>query len=284
MKNISTIMKTKYHFAFFASLMLIGWLWAFTGCSILEDAEYIKAIKEPLKSPINTRNPFDFVGVEHNRGLEYLGQFSDSIIDLVVIQKDTQGVAELTARKLTEFYGTNVNLDFIGLQLDNSALDSYLSQEPFDLIDSLPIASNSRQRLLNLLANINAHSMESTKDINEIMNLVMAMEDQVSADTMLANEDRAILLSGTSVFRHSIFFWSSLLYDDSLPWSKIIHQTEAANPRKTSVAYVDKGVKIAKADLLGALAGSVWGPWGSVAVGALFSAEKAYDLNRPKSY
>jgi hypothetical protein len=266
-------MKMKYHSILFAWILLIGCLGFNTACSNLEGVEDLEAIKEPLKSPENSRNAFDFVGVAHNLGLDHLGQFADSIVELIVVNNDQTAASQFTAQKLLAFYGGDYNLDSLGVQIDLSLGDQLSSQAQRDIIAALPLELKSKQYVFDLIDEIEAHSLETTKDVNQITDLILATENESLSDSTLTEQDRRSLLCGTSVLRHSLFFWNSLLYDNAAPWNRILDQIAGAN--KIS-AKLKKALCISLYDLVGVLVGAVDGPVGSIVVGAWASAYAAY--------
>ncbi len=253
-------MKTKNPFILFAWAMLLCCVGLCISCSDSKDLEDLQAIMEPLDSPANARNPFDFVGVEHNRGLEHLGQFADSIIELVVVQKDQTAANEFVTEKLMTFYGGSYNLDSLGIQLDANMMDHIVGQPQEDAIDSLPISDIGKQYLLEMNSSVESHSFESTKDANEILALVKALEDEILVDSALTYDDRSVMLAGTSLYRHSLFFWTNLLYDDNAPWSRILSELSDSNKALKKINW--KKIKcLANYDLQGLWANKETGAW-----------------------
>jgi hypothetical protein len=269
------MMKTRQLSFLFALCALIGLSSFWSSCDKKEKLEDLEAIKEPLKSPENPDNTFDYVGIAHNQGLKDLGLAADTVIDFLFRLENVDGAKQFMADRLTRFYGEDYNLDSLGVSIDVRIVDGQASKSPEIVLEETIFANPAKQHLSQLFSNLEAQQLETTKDVNALTDMILEKEVEILSDTSLTEIDYATLLSATSTLRHSINFWNGLLYTKAEGWNRILDEVDARRNGKIG-KKLKRALCIAKWDAVGAVIGGVTsGVVGAVAIAAFNSAVAA---------
>lgn len=186
--------------------------------------------------PTNTNNPYDSVGINHNNYLDLVfteifnkyGNPNELEVDL--IKKETESIILEEGLCSSEFL--EITSDYIDVSRIIDEDDVFFE----NLMDS-ELSADTKLYIQQLL---------SQYDISypELDSFIRNKEDLIINDGSIQEEEKVILLSFTSVFRHSSFYWKEIEY------------TKKAAP---------KWFRITAADAKGAVAGAATG----ATVGAL---------------
>lgn len=203
--------------------------------------------KADVALPKNANNPYDTIGALHNIMMEecrekmqsyYLGHGTWS-----VTASDSIATAILEDHG---FYVPGYDLNFITSLLADSA-SNYLDYA----LDHG--ASNSEiMTIRNIVTNIK-EMVFANEPYSQIKGKIVSNEELVLSNPSLSNNEKYVILSATSVLRHSLYYW--LNYDGF----DIGMSPSAKEDNPTQNNNSGRGWRIALADLGGALTGAVTG-------------------------
>jgi hypothetical protein len=206
-----------------ALFVLLNMSWLGTSCEKqMPEPDTPKEVTKPalsvLDDPSNPDNPYDYVGVEHNKGLEQLGNFAPQIIQLAVTNNDAAGTKQFIKDKLGEFYGSGAG----GSSPPDDAFNFDEINQPSneDAIASLGMSPQATSYVMSLTNNLEAMDQGQEANVRPMIDMIIQTESAIMADPSLGQQDRMMLLSGTSVMRYSAWFWMQLIYPHHYghPW------------------------------------------------------------------
>jgi len=241
--------KIKLHLVFLATLFLM----AIVSISCSKNKEL------GLEETQDFTNPLNFVGVYHNRGLEFMMQKLPTSISLT---KNYQDSIDKITILLEEFIstipsGSVLNNDFV----DRKELSGKLNYvfKDFDQIKNSKDKLTEKQipfikRLMAILNN------NTEIDSAIVFNDVAKLEKEIWKSDMAENE-KIILLTATAVGKYSWKFWSQEHFKNAY------FQTRT----KDEVWPNWKELKnaVVEGDILGAMAGAIGGCIGGAVVGTI---------------
>jgi hypothetical protein len=221
--NITMMKKTTYQLAL---VVLLNLLWLGTACERQDPEPTPQDGAKPAlwtyDNPANSANPYDYAGVEHNRGLEHLGTLAPQIVNLAVTNNDAAGTKNFVRDRLNMFYnssGGGANMPITAYNFNEASQPSFQ-----DAITGLGLSSAATGHALNLVNSLTALDQGQEANIEPAVNMIMQHESAILADMTLAPSDRMMLLGGASVLRHSAWFWIQLVYPHHFghPWFWIL--------------------------------------------------------------
>jgi hypothetical protein len=218
--NITMMKKIAYQLAL---IVLLNLLWLGTACERQDpEPSTSQDVSKPalwsFDDPSNPDNPYDYVGVEHNKGLEHLGNFAPQIIQLAVTNGDAAGTKQFIKDKLGEFYSSAA-----GGSGPPDAVFNFdeVNQPAFgDAVAGMGMSEAATSYVTNLTNNLEAMDQGQEANVRPIIEMIIQTESAIMADPSLGDHDRMMLLSGTSVMRYSAWFWIQLIYPHHYghPW------------------------------------------------------------------
>ncbi len=135
----------------------------------------------PSQILTNSKNPYDYVGAQHNATLDY-------IFKNTPINPTTQQVID-AATQYSKLSGTVVDVNSI-----TSAANTVST------VGSKAVFSSKIQKYIDKL-----DTMDFSSTVG-IYNQIIAIENQIIGDQLLSTSDKQVLLMGTSVARYSNFY------------------------------------------------------------------------------
>lgn len=142
--------------------------------------------------PDNARNPFDHVGKVHNR-------LMDSLIKNEMITGDTTRIAKRKfLRSLSEF--KNIPMD----KPDDLALERDIYRDYKKVLQSIPLSSESKVFLKQLIASLEGISLE--QGYTPFFKEIIAIETEILS-SKIEKTEMGTLLVFSSMLRHSGFYW-----------------------------------------------------------------------------
>lgn len=233
----------------------------------MENGSEIEYSYKTTMSPVNRLNPNDSIGVLHNIHL-------DSIISLLCDNyADANAIHPDTLHQFVENYFLNIyDRDIIkevfkdtdNTLNDNQSIDSVLTE--------LKFSEDAKEIVFSLLKTI--EGMEN-KGYSPYYEVICKVEEDILSNQSFTTTEEQILLSFTSVLRHSLYYWYEPI------------SLAKSTPDWASIALADArgAIKGAKAGLrVGSAVGhpAVGTAVGAVAGAALKSAKKAHKTNKIK--
>ena len=240
----------------------------FVGCS-KENENSVNTKKVAVNSSLalNEQNPYEEVGISHNSILE-------ESMNNVMLQKEITGSCDIGYAITTSniisssygydtTYGRQISLAVIADSNNNfaKAIDNYVSAEVKDVFNSI-------------LDDIYTLGNSDETDYGKYKEIIVNYEDQIISGDF-SDEDKQILLSGTSVFRHSLYFWdnSGYEFEQKSVWKWItVGVADAAGALCGTATGITAGTTLGVGPVVGGIAGGIVG-----AVGASASAASLYD-------
>lgn len=181
--------------------------------------------KKAIVSPNNTNNPYDSIGANHNFHLNNIFSFLyDQYTNPNIIHTDT--ILLITNNYLLSKYNHTITNEIFNTKIYRCETNQELANK-MNAFGFSPKASTYVFALLDTIELISSNSYKNYK------NIICYTENNIINDVDINERDKAILLSFTSVLRHSIYYW----YEES-------------------GAKVAKWLRIALADAKGALTGA----------------------------
>lgn len=203
--------------------------------------------KTDAVSPRNANNPYDTIGALHNIMMDecrgkmqsyYMANGSWSIA-----ASDSIATVILADHG---FYVPGYNLNFITSLFADSA--SYYT----DYAVALGATNYEEENIINII-NITRELFFANEPYSQIKERIVNEEALVLSNQGLTNDEKFVILSTTSVLRHSLYYW--LTYDGFDRGMSLSAKED--NPPQNSNS--GRGWRIALADVGGALAGVLTG-------------------------
>ncbi|MCC6281572.1 MAG: hypothetical protein IT262_13285 [Saprospiraceae bacterium] len=227
-----------------------------------------------------SQNPFNYVGLLHNEGLDAIRQkyfsdvkgkgglnenfvtYRDESLDYEAIDDATVDYF-VTVTQASLFPSTNIPLlkantyDFI-----NNNVAPYYNQctnlscltDLDQVLATTSLGSSARSILKELVYEVS----NSGDNLTSWLNIITRYESATTASSLSAQE-KDILLISYAVYRSSLQYWYNVYVYGATPW------TSGLQPRSSTSVAKD----IASADLAGAVVGAVGGIYTGVTSGAL---------------
>ena len=199
---------------------------------------------KPLKTSIEDfQNPFDFVGIAHNDGLDYV--INNFVLKESVAENEAQVIDlcnQFISTKSDNELIFNESIDYIafGKQLINE-INTY--EKTGKRAKAFPDGSVEESYLLQLK---NSLLCGSYNDANDCFNSIMILEKEIWESNLL-DEDKYLLLTVSSVGKHSWKYWTENI-DKIYP----SNQFRKNPPNENLMALVE-------ADFDGSIAGAICG-------------------------
>ena len=240
----------------------------FVGCS-KENENSVNTVKVAVGSPLalNEQNPYEEVGIQHNSILR-------ESMNNVMLQKEITGNCDIgyaitTSNIISSSYGYDttfgrqISLAVIADSNNNftKAIDKYVSAEIKDVFNSI-------------VDDIYTLGNSNETDYSKYKEIIVDYENQILSGDF-SEEDKQILLSGSSVFRHSLYFWdnSDYEFEQKSVWKWItVGVADAAGAVCGTATGVAASATLGIGAVVGGIAGGIVG-----AVGASASAASLYD-------
>lgn len=181
--------------------LLIAVVMGFSLISCNKDSDAISPIASPSYlihysvDPSNSNNPVDYVGVDHNECMEFMGTYQhydftdsaslDSTFKLAFVEYEHSKGRTLSQTELDNFYDNlvpTISFDSICVINNyNNDFKNYVTQA-FALVDSTPT---------------------NTISLSSLISSFKALEGQILNCTTIPQNDKTLLLAFTSICRHS---------------------------------------------------------------------------------
>ena len=242
-----------------AAIMTIGSI-SFVSCNKENSDDVVRnhsgsTEKTDVVLPKNANNPYDTIGALHNIMMEecrgkmqsyYMGHGTWSIA-----ASDSIATAVLADYG---FYVPGYNLNFITSLLADSA--SYY----IDYAVALGATNAEKENITNIVTTIK-DLVFANEPYSQIKERIVNEEALVLSNQGLSSDEKFVILSATSVLRHSLYYW--LTYD-GFDTGMSLSAKEDNPPQNNNNG---RGWRIALADLGGALTGAVSGLSAGAAAG-----------------
>lgn len=236
----------------------------------MENGSEIEYSYKTTMSPVNRLNPNDSIGVLHNIHL-------DSIISLLCDNyADADAIHPDTLHQFVENYFLNIyDIDIIkevfkdtdNTLNDNQSIDSVLTE--------LKFSEDAKEIVFSLLKTI--EGMEN-KGYSPYYEVICKVEEDILSNQSFTTAEEQILLSFTSVLRHSLYYWyEPISLAKSTPNWILIAGADAAGALSGALSGAELGTKLGQA--MGATIGTAVG---AIAGAAGASATMALELKKLK--
>ena len=233
----------------------------------MENGSEIEYSYKTTMSPVNRLNPNDSIGVLHNIHL-------DSIISLLCDNyADANAIHPDTLHQFVENYFLNIYDRDIIKEVFKDTDDTLNDNQSIDsVLIELKFSEDAKEIVFSLLKTI--EGMEN-KGYSPYYEVICNVEKDILSNQSFTTTEEQILLSFTSVLRHSLYYWYEPI------------SLAKSTPDWASIALADArgAIKGAKAGLrVGSAVGhpAAGTAVGAVAGAALKSAKKAHKTNKIK--
>ena len=236
----------------------------------MENGSEIEYSYKTTMSPVNRLNPNDSIGVLHNIHL-------DSIISLLCDNyADADAIHQDTLNRIVRDYFFNIYDKDIVVEVfdektyrveDNKTIDTILTGAKF--------SEETKKGIFSLLEIVN--TMENTGYEPYYDTICNFEKNIISNSNTISQEEKQILLSFTSVLRHSLYYW----YEEN-PSAKVSEKWQiAVADAKGALTGGLQGVGIGK-EVGGTVGASIGAGVGAVIGAVEASIEKAAELDKIK--
>jgi len=212
-----TIMK-KYPFISFAFIAMLNLV--FISCEKESPCELSGDCNEvQLINPANAENPFDEIGVQHNKGLASLRKNYQTDIDAISATSSRESEYYVFGRS-AEFANSNPDLhhllrERLRLTTADQLLGNYNFADYDKWLTVLNIDDASREVLRNSIAAVMQIEPGSVEATNDIIRAIKEQERLILAQPDLPARDFALVLM--AVWRHSNHYWMDISNGEPSP-------------------------------------------------------------------
>jgi hypothetical protein len=169
-----------------------------------------------VKSPANSLNPFDDVGIIHNQGLDYfMKNFSDRKMTVREIVKETDKYL-LT----NTLFSKNMKIGSSNgtLSTDPEMVSEVLADKDNNfksVISKAECSDYAKSKLTHFFSLILSEKDNENADYNLMYGKIIDFEKTIIDDKSLNENDKKVVLMSSSIGRHSLYYWYT-----SIPQSK----------------------------------------------------------------
>lgn len=153
-------------------------------------------MKNNLSSDIvlNPKNPYDEIGVKHNSFL---------LKTKYLIADDVKDAITVTNHVLSSYdYDTTFSRE-IALAVIADSNNNYT-----EVVNKFPISDELKDVFVSIIDDIYSLGVENEVDYIKYKDIIVDYEDKILS-MGLSEENKLILLSATSVLRHSLYYWNN---------------------------------------------------------------------------
>lgn len=226
-------------------------------------------------------NPYDSVGIVHNL-----------ILNQMIVHFDSLYLVCDSSEFVEKFYKVlTIASCEVGYSLPSSNCINYLepqlismrnSLQSFEDLEDLFDFRNTSQDCRDLYYEL-MQIFDESESLNELKDNIVDLEIKIDTTSTISSFEKEVLLSASSVARHSSTYWHSVDNNPHSPWNFDNGCEESGFKTMKQVVLLDakdKWLKVGATDV-GALVGysvkTIWaGPWGiGAALGATAGASAA---------
>jgi len=210
-----------------ASLLILGAIF-FYSCKKDESiSNKTNNTSKPIRLKSDSKNPFDFVGINHNAYLDYFAEHYD-------VNKITDAnIYDANVHFLTKY---SLSFDEFQKQLlSNQSISINLSKGDYSYIDNNKnIDNSSKSYLKQFYSLIDSLSKNCTELVtsDQFNSLISAIEQNVIAEGLYSSPDNtdslncpATVLCVLSIAKYSYSYWYNAYIDKNNPWHNIVYST-----------------------------------------------------------
>lgn len=155
-----------------------------------------------LSGPENASNPYDSIGRLHNEVLEiYLSTHSDNSLSENTSTEDIMAQVQLIACSGTINIVQDCSSSFAYNTINTIVTNPENSTA--SIIDNSILTSQGKADLRILIDSLAEIDDESYQDINEF---IISYESDILSSNVLNNQDKRIILTTSSIVRHSVYY------------------------------------------------------------------------------
>jgi hypothetical protein len=219
------------------------------------------------QSHTNSKNPYDYIGKQHNDFLAYYA---------ANVASDASKATKLSLVPSTmKNYGVSAGIidsKFdVNAFLSTGTISKVLTNPTFSMVAEfnslrMTVEAGYQQKLEDVVNNLTTPE--------EIYTAVKSIETSILADRGLTESGKVALLCATATTRYSCFYWSSQKSGNFWGINSVSPHSQKANAFRSNSA-IPKWLKVVLKDLVGAAGGAIaGGPVGGAIGGGVASANE----------
>ena len=227
---------------------------------------------------------FEMIGVEHNKGLDYIYENLSSFIDkkngIELRSYNINSLYEIVEDASVSFvmmsdYGSGLKKDDL-FEITNLAIPKTMLRRSDAVVDNLTNSAINDQltkkqqyyleKFNDILLSANANAKKGAKKVNIEQIISQLNKLDLTIKSKCSSEEAIPLLAATSVGRHSLQYWNDNLYK----WVALVENDKKLNPLNNIVLksgsespdddewewFVDTLIDMGQSDGIGALIGA----------------------------